>query len=78
MFWTGNYFNGGARYRKEFDEALDNYLQKVLNNNPTILSVVRFQYTDWTSGKKSSAFRRGDVSVSLKSKVAHTDKPFLN
>lgn len=56
-----NYFNGGARYRKEFDEALDNYLLKVLKYNPTILSVVRFQYTDWSSGKPDADYKRGDL-----------------
>lgn len=69
LSWTDNYFNGGARYRKEFDEALDNYLLKVLKYNPTILSVVRFQYTDWSSGKPDADYKRGDVSISLRAQM---------
>lgn len=57
----GNYFSGGARYRKEFDEALDNYLIKILNYNPTMLNVVKFQYTDWSEDEATFEYKRGDL-----------------
>lgn len=46
-----NYFNGGARHRREFDEALDKYLVKELKYSATTLNVVKFQYTDWNDNR---------------------------
>lgn len=57
----GNYFDGGARHRREFDEALDGYLIKEFKYNAATLDVVKFQYTDWDNG--SGGDDDGDASL---------------
>ncbi len=68
-----NYFNGGARHKHAFDIALDKYVHNFTGGNPTILDVVRYEYTDWKNWHNSGHlegndmhFDRGAVSFSIK------------
>ena len=63
--FKGNYFNGGVRYRSEFDAALDNYLVKLLKHNETLFDVVKFQYANWShrGGQSIDDYQRGDVCI---------------
>ena len=59
---TGNYFNGRERYRSEFDDALDNYLKRLLHDQTALFELVKFHYTDWTNRSALYDYQRGDVS----------------
>jgi len=59
---TGNYFNGRERYRSEFDDALDNYLKRLLHGQTALFELVKFHYTDWTNRSALYEYQRGDVS----------------
>ena len=63
MCYAGNYFNGRERYRREYDDALDSYLKRLLHGQTVLFDLVKFHYTDWTNRSALDQYQRGDVST---------------
>jgi len=60
IFFSGNYFNGGERYNRQFDIALDEYVLKFASS-PAVNEVIKYVYTNWDL----DIYDRGSVSIYL-------------
>ena len=58
-FDSDNYFDGGARHRSAFDEALDRYVGAYVRNED-VMDVVKFEYKDWDK-LIHGQYNRGEV-----------------
>ena len=62
-----NYFDGGARHKPAFNDALDKYVSKYTQRIALMMDIIRYEYTDWKTvsyqGNPFKVYNRGEVSM---------------